>query len=106
MYAIRSYYARIVIHGDYGLHNLIYQGLDKAIPVDYELSRLEWRMSDLVSVVSKFRYKDGSYDYESITQFMHAYQAQYPITDVEWEHFPLIWKYYKLMKAVQSYNFV
>jgi Ser/Thr protein kinase RdoA (MazF antagonist) len=95
---------RIVIHGDYGLHNLIYQGLNKAIPVDYELSRLEWRMSDLVSVVSKFRYKDGSYDYESITQFMHAYQAEYPITDVEWEHFPLVWKYYKLMKAVQYWK--
>jgi Ser/Thr protein kinase RdoA (MazF antagonist) len=95
---------RIIIHGDYGLHNLIFQSLDKAIPVDYELSRLEWRMSDLISVVSKFRYKDGSYDYESITRFMHAYQDGFPITDVEWEHFPLIWKYYKFMKAIQYWK--
>lgn len=95
---------RIIIHGDYGLHNLIYQSLDTAVPVDYELSRLEWRLSDLVSVVSKFRYKDGSYDFESIAQFMHAYQAEYPITEDEWNKFPLVWKYYKLMKAVQYWN--
>lgn len=92
---------RLIIHGDYGLHNLIYQSQDTAIPVDYELSRLEWRLSDLVSVVSKFRYKDGSYDFESITRFMQAYQAEYPIVDEEWRHFPLVWKFYKLMKAVQ-----
>jgi len=94
----------LIIHGDYGLHNLIYQDLDTAIPVDYELCRLEWRLSDLVSVVSKFRYKDGSYDFESITQFMHAYQTEYPIDDDEWQLFPLVWKYYKLMKAVQYWS--
>jgi Ser/Thr protein kinase RdoA (MazF antagonist) len=95
---------RLIIHGDYGLHNLIYQDLDTAVPVDYELARLEWRLSDLVSVVSKFRYKDGSYDFESITRFMHAYQAEYPIADNEWQHFPLVWKFYKLMKAVQYWS--
>jgi len=92
---------RIIIHGDYGLHNLIYSDLDHAVPVDYELARIEWRMSDLVSVISKFRYKDGSYDYESIIQFLHAYQHEFPIDDAEWQYFPLIWKYYKLMKGVQ-----
>jgi len=95
---------RLIIHGDYGLHNLIYQSLDTAVPVDYELSRLEWRMSDLVSVVSKFRYKDGSYDFESITRFMHAYQTEYPIATDEWQHFPQVWKFYKLMKAVQYWS--
>lgn len=92
---------RLIIHGDYGLHNLIYTNLDHAIPVDYELARLEWRMSDLVSVISKFRYKDGSYDFESITRFLHAYQHEFPIPQEEWQFFPLVWKFYRLMKAVQ-----
>jgi len=92
---------RIIIHGDYGLHNLIYTDLDHAIPVDYELARIEWRLSDLVSVISKFRYKDGRYDFESITRFLHSYQEAYPIDDTEWQKFPLVWKYYKLMKGVQ-----
>ena len=95
---------RVIIHGDYGLHNLIYQNLDMAVPVDYELSRIEWRLVDLISVVSKFRYKDGSYDFESITRFMRAYQNEYPISEEEWLNFPLVWKFYKLMKAVQYWN--
>lgn len=95
---------RIIIHGDYGLHNLIYQGLGSAVPVDFELSRLEWRLSDLVSVVSKFRYKDGSYDSESINGFLHAYQVEFSIPEDEWRHFPLVWKFYKLMKAVQYWS--
>lgn len=95
---------RILIHGDYGIHNLIYQSLDRATPVDYELCRLEWRLSDLVSVVSKFRYKDGSYDLESIKCFLHAYQDEFPIPAEEWGHFPQVWRYYKLMKAVQYWS--
>ena len=95
---------RTIIHGDYGLHNLIYQNLDEAVPVDYELARLDWRLSDLVSAVSKFRYKDGSYDSESITQFIHAYQMEYPIDADEWRYFPLVWKFHKLMKAVQYWS--
>ena len=93
--------SKLIIHGDYGLHNLIYTDLDHAIPVDYELARIEWRMSELVSIISKFRFKDGSFDFESMIQFLHAYQREYLINDFEWEVFPKVWKYYKMMKAVQ-----
>ena len=93
--------ARIIIHGDYGLHNLIYTDVDNAVPVDFELARIEWRMSDLVSVISKFRYKDGRYDFESIAQFLHAYQKEFPMETDEWDLFPYVWKYYKLRKSVQ-----
>lgn len=92
---------RLIIHGDYGLHNLIYTNADHAVPVDFELARIEWRMSDLVSVISKFRYKDGSYDFESIVRFLHAYQIEFPISANEWEVFPFVWKFYKLMKSIQ-----
>ncbi len=95
---------RVIIHGDYGLHNLIFQGPDRATPVDFELARLEWRLSDLVSVVSKFRYGGGSYDFESIRHFMDAYQREYPIGNDEWQLLPLVWKQYKLMKAVQYWS--
>lgn len=92
---------RLIIHGDYGLHNLIYTDLDHAVPVDYELARIEWRMSELVSIISKFRYKDGRFDFVSMVQFLHAYQREFPISNEEWDIFPKVWKYYKMMKAVQ-----
>jgi Ser/Thr protein kinase RdoA (MazF antagonist) len=92
---------RLIIHGDYGLHNLLYLDLDHAIPVDFELARLDWRLSDVVSVVGKFRYVSQRYDMESITHFLRAYQREFPIPDEEWQWLPLVWKYYKLTKAVQ-----
>ncbi len=92
---------RLIIHGDYGLHNLLYLDLDHAIPVDYELARLDWRLSDVISVVGKFRYYTQRYDLESITHFLRAYQSEFPISDEEWDWLPRAWKYYKLTKAVQ-----
>ncbi len=92
---------RLIIHGDYGLHNLLYQSLDRAVPVDFELARIEWRLSDLVSVVGKFRYTSGAYDLDSITRFLRAYHADFPIPAEEWQWMPQVWKYYKLTKAVQ-----
>ncbi len=92
---------RLIIHGDYGLHNLLYQSLDRAVPVDFELARIEWRLSDLVSVVGKFRFTSGSYDLDSITRFLRAYHSEFPIPAEEWQWMPRVWKYYKLTKAVQ-----
>ncbi len=92
---------RLIIHGDYGLHNLLYLDLDHAIPVDFELARLDWRLSDVMSVVGKFRYQNQKYDLESITHFLRAYQGEFPIPSEEWGWLPEVWKYYKLTKAVQ-----
>lgn len=97
----RANLTRLIIHGDYGLHNLLYLDLDHAVPVDFELARLDWRLSDVVSVVGKFRYSTQQYDLESITHFLRAYQREFPISDEEWKWLPQLWKYYKLTKAVQ-----
>ncbi|MBI5298452.1 MAG: phosphotransferase [Chloroflexi bacterium] len=95
---------RTIIHGDFGLHNIIFQGGDHATPMDFELARLEWRLSDLVSCLSKLRNSMGEHDMESITQLLGAYQREFPISDQEWQWFPQVWKYYKLAKAVQYWS--
>lgn len=95
---------RVVIHGDYGLHNLLFQNMERAIPVDFELARLEWRLSDLVSCLSRFRYGKGPYDFESIRWFMQAYTAVYPLGEDEWQYFPRVWRFYRLQAAVQYWS--
>jgi Ser/Thr protein kinase RdoA (MazF antagonist) len=95
---------RIIIHGDFGLHNLIFQDADHATPMDFELARLEWRLSDLVSCLSKLRDRHGSYDLESIAELISSYRQEFPIDEAEWRWFPLVWKYYKLMKFVQYWS--
>jgi Ser/Thr protein kinase RdoA (MazF antagonist) len=95
---------RTIIHGDFGLHNLIFQDADHATPMDFELARLEWRLSDLVSCLSKLRNRKGEYDMESAAELLAAYQGENPVSDEEWRWFPLVWKHYKLAKAVQYWS--
>lgn len=98
---------RLIIHGDYGLHNLLIRDDGTAIPVDFELTRLEWRLSDLVSCLSRFRYSRATkltYDFESIQWFMNAYQAEFPLSKDEWMYFPQVWAFYRLQSAIQYWN--
>lgn len=95
---------RTIIHGDFGLHNLIFQDADHATPMDFELARLEWRLSDLVSCLSKLRDRSGNYDLESIAELLTSYRQTYPIGEEEWRWFPLVWKHYKIAKAVQYWS--
>jgi Ser/Thr protein kinase RdoA (MazF antagonist) len=95
---------RVVIHGDYGLHNLVVQTLGQATPVDFELARIEWRLSDLASCLSKMRVDGGAFDFESMRYFMRGYQAVFPIDDEEWGYFPEVLKFYRLMAAVQYWK--
>ncbi len=95
---------RLIIHGDYGLHNLVVRTLNRATPVDFELARIEWRLSDLASCLSKMRYASGAYDFETMLRFMDAYRAVYPIGRDEWRWFPDALRYYRLMSAVGYWN--
>jgi Ser/Thr protein kinase RdoA (MazF antagonist) len=94
---------RLVIHGDYGLHNLIYRH-DEAIPVDFEVTRLDWRVNEIISVLGKHRYRGGRYDFESMHTFMAAYTDDFPLTADEQALLPEAWRFYKLQAAVQYWN--
>ncbi len=95
---------RAVIHGDYGLHNLLISRDGTVIPVDFELARLEWRLSDLVSCLSRVRLKDKTYDQQSIRRFLLGYQSEYPLLPKEMQAFPRVWQFYKLKSAIQYWS--
>jgi len=98
---------RLIVHGDYGLHNLLFRADGSVVIVDFELARIEWRLSDLVSCLSRFRYGelgDISYDYESIGWFLEGYQQVLPLSVDEWRFFPQVWAFYRYQSAVQYWN--
>jgi Ser/Thr protein kinase RdoA (MazF antagonist) len=95
---------RVVIHGDYGLHNLLFPRPDRAVPLDFELSRLDWRLFDLISVLGKHRYRGGRYDLESMVTFLSAYIEGFPLTRAERRLLPEAWRLYKLQAAVQYWS--
>lgn len=95
---------RVIIHGDFGLHNLIFPHNGPVTMMDFETARLEWRLSDLVSALSRLRYADGRYNFESIQSFIAGYQAVYPLQAEEWELLPSVWRFHKLRSALIYWN--
>jgi Ser/Thr protein kinase RdoA (MazF antagonist) len=95
---------RLIIHGDYGLHNLIFQRTGRVVPVDFELSRLDYRLNDLISALGKYRYGRGAYDVESMETFMRAYATEFPLTSDERRLLPDAWRLYKLQAATRYWN--
>jgi len=96
---------RLVVHGDYGLHNLLFPSPAYAVVVDFESARLDWRVNDLVSALGKYRYRrDRRYDVESMEVFLRAYAGQFPLRAVEQEHLAEVWQLYRLRAAVQYWN--
>jgi len=95
---------RLVIHGDYGLHNLVFPKDAPVAMLDFETARLEWRLSDLVSALSRLRFANGTYNFESIKSFLTGYQSVFPISKKEWYFLPLVWRFYKLRSALIYWN--
>jgi len=95
---------RLIIHGDYGLHNIVFHKDGVVTPIDFESSRLEWRLSDLVSALSRLRYRSGVYNFESIRNFLEGYQSAYSIGEAEWQFLPLVWRFHKLRASLIYWN--
>jgi Ser/Thr protein kinase RdoA (MazF antagonist) len=95
---------RLVIHGDFGLHNLIFPSPGRAVPIDFEVARLDWRVNDLVSALGKYRFRDGSYDLAAMERFIEGYAPAFPFTPDELALFPDVWRLYRLRAAVQYWN--
>ena len=88
---------RAMIHGDYGVHNLLFRRDGLAVVTDFELARREWRLVDLVIVLSRIPRNDGR-------AFLRGYRQKAAIPAPEWRHLPDVWQYYLLTGAVQSWH--
>lgn len=95
---------RVVIHGDFGLHNILFSEKGEAIPMDFELARLEWRLCDFVISFLRLRNKKGQYDLETMQRFLGAYQQVNPISADEWALFPRVWQHTMLYFLIQYWN--
>lgn len=96
--------SRVVIHGDFGLHNILFHDSNKVIPLDFELARIEWRLSDFVISFLRLRNRRGEYDLEGMRRFIKAYLDIYPVASEEWKIFPKIWRHTALQFSIQYWN--
>lgn len=96
---------RLIIHGDFAIQNLLFEGNGRVTPMDFELARLEWRLSDLVTSLIRFGLiKEDNFDYETMRTFVVAYQNENPITAEEWQCLPHVWQFRRLKRAILAWQ--
>lgn len=88
---------RCIIHGDYGIHNLLFQRDGTVIVHDFELARPEWRLSDLVITLSRMKL-------ECRSTFATAYRATTTVAADEWQLLPQVWQMFMLQGAIRAWH--
>jgi Ser/Thr protein kinase RdoA (MazF antagonist) len=89
--------ARSVIHGDYGLHNILFGREGTPTLLDFELARSDWRLIDIVTVLSRVEAR------RLARSFLDGYEAVAGPPGDEWRFLPDVWQFYRLSGAVQSW---
>ena len=87
---------RTVIHGDYGIHNLLFLRDRTAVVHDFELARSDWRLLDIGITFKRLRPANRGV-------FLTGYRATNEIQDAELDHLPLLWRHHLLTGAVRSW---
>lgn len=101
---LRTALPRCIAHGDFGLHNLIFQKSGTVVLTDFETARLEWRLGDLVTTLSRLRADNGSSLSTLSKGFLLGYKSVFPIPRDEWELLPEVWRFYKLRSVFIQWN--
>lgn len=88
---------RVVIHGDFGIHNLLIRRDGTSTVHDLELARLEWRLLDLVIVLSRTGRELGR-------AFLDGYDGKAGAPAEERRYLREVWEHYHLCGGVQSWS--
>lgn len=86
-----------VIHGDFGPHNVIFDRSGRTVVHDFELSRVDWRMIDLVGGLSRWRADAGR-------AYLEGYRRASPDSVGDLSMLPVVWEHYRLCGAIQSWH--
>ena len=88
---------KTVIHGDYGLHNLLFERNGQVTVLDFELARVDWRLVDLVRVLSRQKRYAGR-------AFISGYRETSDMKADEFRLLPEVWELYRLFGAIRSWQ--
>jgi Ser/Thr protein kinase RdoA (MazF antagonist) len=96
---------RCIIHGDFGPYNILVRPHSPLVVLDFELSRLDWRLVDLITAFSTTTAKSPSWlNLDKIRQILAGYQSGYPIPTEQLHLLPLVWKYQILRRIILSWS--
>ena len=91
---------RTVIHGDYGPYNLLVRSGREPLPIDWELARVDWRLTDLATAVPRFSARRTGWDSEAAGRFLAGYRASCAIDAAELSLLPAVAEFLAIRRAV------
>lgn len=92
--------SRTVIHGDYGPYNLMFKNGSPVIILDFELARLDWRLTDICQSLFSFCRGRLGFSQTKMHTFLNAYQSVLPISKQEFTLLPAVWQFLNLRRIV------
>jgi Ser/Thr protein kinase RdoA (MazF antagonist) len=91
---------RLIIHGDYGPYNLLFKAGEPVVTLDFELARLDWRLTDLAKAVPYFARNRLGFSRPKMAAFLDGYRSLAALPPAELEMLPLVWRFLALRRAV------
>lgn len=91
---------RSVVHGDFGPYNLLVRPGREPLAIDWELSRLDWRIVDLATGIPRFGQRRTGWDTAAAHRFLNAYERRAPLDREDRRMIPSVAEYLTLRRAI------
>jgi Ser/Thr protein kinase RdoA (MazF antagonist) len=91
---------RLIIHGDYGPYNVFFKPGAPVLILDFELARLDWRLTDLANALYFFAIGRSGFRFNSLAQFLGGYFRGYPVDRGEMQFLPDVWQFLLLRRVI------
>jgi Ser/Thr protein kinase RdoA (MazF antagonist) len=95
---------RLIIHGDYGPYNVFFKRGAPVLILDFELSRLDWRLTDLANALYFFAIGRSGFSFSRFEQFIQGYTDTNPVEGDEFRFLPEVWQYLLLRRIIVCWH--
>jgi len=95
---------RTVVHGDYGPYNLLLRTGRAPFVIDFELARIDWRLTDLATAIPRFAQRRIGFERPAAVRFLDGYRARTAIDEAELALLPAVAEYLALRRAVVCWD--
>lgn len=95
---------RLIIHGDYGPYNLLFKRGVPVVILDFEIARLDWRLTDLPKALGFFAWGRMGFNARRATCFLEGYVSRYPAEDAELRLLPDVWQFLNLRRLIVCWH--
>ncbi|MGH2382319.1 MAG: phosphotransferase enzyme family protein [Candidatus Limnocylindria bacterium] len=95
---------RTVVHGDYGPYNLMLKAGRTPLIIDFELARIDWRLTDIATAIPRFAQRRTGFDRSAARRFLAGYRARTAIGPEELALLPAVAEYLALRRTVVCWD--